>query len=240
MRKLHVQPHMMEQVYNTILNAICDGQLAPGERLAQESVAEQLNVSRQPVGQALMLLKSQGFVCKAGRRGLMVTPLEEDFVRSLYEFRGALDRLAAKQAAGNAVSQDIARARRATTLDQKTATDGSISKSIAADMDFHRLIYELSGNAILADTMHPYLHHFRRVMSAVLRINGYGKNVWTEHDSILDAIAEGDAEKAEALAGKHVEAASTSLQRELNKQTHTKATGLYETAGLQTRDTFEN
>ena len=99
MHKLHVQPRMMEQVYGTILDAICDGRLAPGERLAQEGIAEKLNVSRQPVGQALMLLKSQGFVCKSGRRGLMVSPLEEDFVRSLYEFRCALDRLAARLAA---------------------------------------------------------------------------------------------------------------------------------------------
>jgi len=240
LRKLHVQPHMMEQVYSTILNAICDGQLAPGERLAQEGVAEQLNVSRQPVGQALMLLKSQGFVCKAGRRGLMVTPLEEDFVRSLYEFRGALDRLAARQAATNAASRDIARAKRTTALDQKTATDASISKSIAADMDFHRLIYELSGNAILADTMQPYLNHFRRIMSAVLRINGYSKNVWVEHAAILDAIAKGDAEKAEALAGEHAEAASTSLQRELNKQTYAKAAPIDKAAYLQIRNTFGN
>lgn len=218
MRKLHVQPRMMEQVYGTILDAICDGRLAPGERLAQEGIAEQLNVSRQPVGQALMLLKSQGFVCKAGRRGLMVSPLEEDFVRSLYEFRSALDRLAARLAAGNASPQAIARGKRILANGQKAIANGSISKLIAADMEFHRLIYELSGNAIIAETMSLYLNHLRRVMSAVLRIEGYGGNVWMEHDAILDAIAQGDAETAEALAARHAERASKSLQHVLNEQ----------------------
>ncbi|MEQ9042502.1 MAG: GntR family transcriptional regulator [Alphaproteobacteria bacterium] len=218
MRKLLVQPQMMERVYTVILDSICDGRLPPGERLAQESIAEQLNVSRQPVGQALMLLKSQGFVCKFGRRGLMVSPLEEDFVRSLYEFRGALDQLAARLAADRATSQDITRGKRILAQGQRAILNGSISKLIATDMEFHRLIYELSGNAIIADTMNLYLNHLRRVMSAVLRIEGYGTNVWTEHDAILDAIAAGDAEQAEALARKHVEAASAKLQRVLCEQ----------------------
>jgi len=217
-RKLLVQPHIMEQVYTTILDSICDGRLPPGERLAQEGIAEQLNVSRQPVGQALMLLKSQGFVCKAGRRGLMVSPLEENFVRSLYEFRGALDRLAARLAAENATAQDVARGKRIVAQGQRAITNGSVSKLIAADMEFHRLIYELSGNAIIADTMSLYLNHLRRVMSAVLRIEGYGESVWMEHDAILDAIVEGDVEKTETLAGKHVEAASNKLQRVLREQ----------------------
>lgn len=215
MHKLHVQPRMMEQVYGTILDAICDGRLPPGERLAQEGIAEKLNVSRQPVGQALMLLKSQGFVCKSGRRGLMVSPLEEDFVRSLYEFRCALDRLAARLAATNATPHDIAHGKRIVAQGKKALANGSVAKLIAADMEFHRLIYELSGNVIIAETMSLYLNHLRRVMSAVLRIEGYGENVWMEHDAILDAIAEGDAEKAEAIASGHVESASKSLQHVL-------------------------
>lgn len=218
MRKLLVQPRMMEQVYTTVLDSICDGRLPPGERLAQESIAEQLNVSRQPVGQALMLLKSQGFVCKSGRRGLMVSPLEGGFVRSLYEFRSALDRLAARLAARHATAQDVARGKRIVAQGQKAIANGSVAKLIAADMEFHRLIYELSGNTIVADTMRLYLNHLRRVMSAVLRIEGYGESVWMEHDAILDAIAEGDAEAAEALAQKHVEAASEKLQHVLHKQ----------------------
>lgn len=216
---------MMEQVYSTMLDAICDGRLAPGERLAQENIAEQLNVSRQPVGQALMLLKSQGFVCRSGRRGLMVSPLEEDFVRSLYEFRGALDRLAARLAASRASEADIAHGKRIVAQGQKAIANGSIAKLIAADMEFHRLIYELSGNAIIADTMSLYLNHLRRVMSAVLRIEGYGENVWMEHDAILNAIAEGDAEKAETLAQRHVEEASTSLRHVLRKQEQKDAAG---------------
>ena len=87
MESLQPSPTIVEQVHRTILDAICDGRLEPGERLTQESVARKLAVSRQPVGQALLLLKQQKFVSEAGRRGLMVAPLDRDFMRSIYELR---------------------------------------------------------------------------------------------------------------------------------------------------------
>lgn len=70
---------LLEQTYRAILSAICDGTLAPGEKLTQERVAERLNVSRQPVAQALALLKTQGFVQETGRRGLAVSHLDPVF-----------------------------------------------------------------------------------------------------------------------------------------------------------------
>ena len=69
-------PDLTEQVYQRLLNAICDGELVPGARLTQEELAASLDVSRQPVLQALRLLKKDGFVIDAGRRGLRVAPLE--------------------------------------------------------------------------------------------------------------------------------------------------------------------
>ena len=64
-------PDLTEQVYQRLLYAICDGELAPA-RLTQEDLAATLGVSRQPVLQALRLLKKEGFVSDAGRRGLRV------------------------------------------------------------------------------------------------------------------------------------------------------------------------
>ena len=62
-------PDLTEQVYQRLLYAICDGELAPGARLTQEELAAALGVSRQPILQALRLLKKDGFVSDAGRRG---------------------------------------------------------------------------------------------------------------------------------------------------------------------------
>src|SRR5260221_8934595 len=99
MEKLHLQPDLVDRAHRAILDAICDGTLQPGSRLTQEELAERLGVSRQPVMQALILLKRQGFVCDAGRRGVMVAPLDPELVLNLYAIRAALDGLAAHEAA---------------------------------------------------------------------------------------------------------------------------------------------
>src|SRR5262245_48888204 len=74
--RIATAPDLTEQVYQRLLHAICDGELAAGARLTQEELAAVLGVSRQPVLQALRLLKKDGFVIDAGRRGLQVAPLE--------------------------------------------------------------------------------------------------------------------------------------------------------------------
>jgi DNA-binding GntR family transcriptional regulator len=72
--KLEAAPDLVDQVYRALLDAISDGSLAPGQRITQEDIAERLAVSRQPVLQALRLLKKDGFVLDAPGRGVQVAP----------------------------------------------------------------------------------------------------------------------------------------------------------------------
>src|SRR5262247_2768006 len=99
LERIDGRPELSQQVYQQLLAAICEGRLAPGARVTQEELAASLNVSRQPVHQALRLLKSDGFVVDAGRRGLMVAPLEGAALEQLYQVRAVLDGLAARLAA---------------------------------------------------------------------------------------------------------------------------------------------
>ena len=73
--KLQSTPDLVDQVYRSLLDAISEGSLAPGERITQEDIADKLAVSRQPVLQALRLLKKDGFVQDAPGRGLLVLTL---------------------------------------------------------------------------------------------------------------------------------------------------------------------
>jgi len=209
---LQPAPTIVEQVYRTILDAICDGRLAPGERLTQESVAEKLAVSRQPVGQALLLLKQQKFVSEAGRRGLMVAPLDRDFMRSIYELRLGIDPLAAALAARNAAGADIARGERIIAAGRDAVRHNSIAELIAADMQFHMYLYELSGNRLFVDLMTELWNHLRRAMREVLQHREYRRAIWIEHEQILRAVAGGDVEAAAALTRAHLEHAAVNVQ----------------------------
>jgi DNA-binding GntR family transcriptional regulator len=212
MESLAPQPTMVEQAYRAILDAICDGTLEPGERLTQESVAQKLSVSRQPVGQALLLLKQQKFLVDAGRRGLMVAPLDRDFMRWIYELRIGLEPLAASLAATRATADQLERGDALVASGQKLVRAGSIGELIAADMAFHMYLYEASGNQLFVDTMGQLWNHLRRAMREVLQHREYRKAIWTEHAHIQRAIAQHDAAGAAAMVRAHLSHAAVSVQ----------------------------
>jgi DNA-binding GntR family transcriptional regulator len=84
MSQLQTQPTLVEQVVNAIVSEIVDGELPANARLIQDELAKAYGVSRQPVQQALLLLRDRGLVREAPGRGLIVSPLDVGFVRNLY------------------------------------------------------------------------------------------------------------------------------------------------------------
>lgn len=208
MENLEPSRTLAERAYHSILEAICEGRITPGEPLTQGAIAEKLNVSRIPVAQALQTLKHQNFVHEGGRRSLFVAPLEPKFFSAIYQFRSAVDPLAAELAAKNTTPEAIVQGNRILWSGERAMSAGSVSKLVAADMEFHMLIYRLSGNYLIAETMELYWNHLRRGMAEVLRTRRYRDNVWAEHAAIFKAIAAGDALQAKELTLQHVQAAS--------------------------------
>ena len=199
----------MAAVHATILDAICSGMFPPGTRLGQEWLAERFGVSRQPVAQALALMKAQGFVTDVGRRGLMVNSLTSDYVSSIYEVRGALDALAARLAAANCRSADQRASARAAFDRLLAAGDAAIASKavtdlIAADVAFHSYIYTLSKNSVISETMEPLWSRMRWVMSAYLREHDWAKGTWGEHRRIIEAILAADPQAAAAAVDAHL------------------------------------
>jgi len=215
MDAITTQPSIVEQAYRSILDAICDGRLPPGERLTQESIAAKLSVSRQPVGQALLMLKQQKFLIEAGRQGLMVAPLDTDLVRCIYEVRLAIDPFAAALAARRATAREIAHAHGIIADGGRAMRERSIEKLIAADMQFHMHVYEMSNNVLCVEMMSQFWNHLRRSMREVLLHRDYRKQVWTEHADMLRAISEHNAGAASALARAHLDNAARHVQLDL-------------------------
>lgn len=209
--QLQIAPDLVDQVYNALLNAISVGEMAPGARLTQEELAEQLAVSRQPVLQALRLLKRDGLVVDAPGRGLMVAPLDRDLIAQLYEVRSVLDGLAARQAALAKAKIDraiIARGR-------KVVAGEKVGEMVDIDIAFHQAIYAASRNPLIAQSAGQHWVHIRRASGAMLQLAGARATIWDEHEEILQAIERGDAARAERLARGHCEAASVHLCKQL-------------------------
>jgi DNA-binding GntR family transcriptional regulator len=208
---IDLAPDLTDQVYERLLGAICSGTLRPGTRLTQEELAASLNVSRQPVLQALRLLKREGVVVDAGRRGLAVAPVDPDLIAQIYQVRGALEALAARLAARTRSRLDpslIARGREAVAA-------GDTAGLIEADLAFHHALYAASGNALIQESAGRHWHHVQRAMGASLQHDGVRRNVWDEHQAILEAVNAADAPRAERLARQHCENAGRELHAAL-------------------------
>jgi DNA-binding GntR family transcriptional regulator len=215
MDSLPRQASVLDSVYAAIRDAVCDGELAPGARITQDEIAERLGVSRQPVVQALVLLKSQGFFREAGRRGLIVTPVSADTVRAIYELRGSLDETAARLAAQRAKPDDLCEGWDILAKGEQLLQRGDIRDLVKCDMAFHEFIYGLSRNPLIQQALEPHLHHLRRVMMVVVEAASYRARLWQEHAEILRAIADRDPDQAGAVSRDHVTAASAEIQEKL-------------------------
>ena len=207
--RLEAAPDLADQVYRTLVDAIGDGNLPPGQRLTQEDIAAKLAVSRQPVLQALRLLKADGLVQDAPGRGLQVAPLDAELIASVYQVRAALDRLAARLAAMQRASIDP----RLIDHGRKAARGRDIRAMIDADLAFHQAIYAASGNPLIEPSALVHWRHVRRAMGASLQRLPMRETVWDEHQAIAAAIAAGKADRAEALISAHDERASEHMTR---------------------------
>lgn len=214
MKALQPEPTLVEKVHKAILAEIAAGKLPAGTRLIQEQIAQELGVSRQPIQQALTLLKQQGLLQDAPGRGLLVVPLDLDHVRQMYDIRAVLEGLAFAKAAELGSQRMRDKGPALIRSGRKAAADGSVNKMIAADMDFHDFIYELSGNPMVASSMEMHWTYIQRVMGEVLMRDEKPRDIWDQHEELMDVVAKGKSKEAERLARRHIlEAADFMIER---------------------------
>jgi DNA-binding GntR family transcriptional regulator len=220
LEQLQTVPALIDQVHDRLVAAITSGDLAPGQRLTQESVAEMLGVSRQPVSHALQILKRRGLLIEHGKRGLAVAPLERERIMRLYQIREMLDGLAARLAAerchsGHAPGVAIEALKQALEAGRQLQPSANISALVAADVAFHSCLHELSGNPEIAHTIAEQWPQFMRSMGFVLGADDRAAGIWSEHAAIVDAVLSGKADLAEGLARAHAHNAALQAATEL-------------------------
>lgn len=218
---LQIAPSLADQIYDAIVDEICDGRLAAEIHLVQERLAERFGVSRQPIQQAMARLKADGMVEERGKRGLFVTRLDPERMQEHYGVRAALERWAARTAAQRLAGDPALAARvvaeGAAILKEGEAAiaAGNFAEQVRLDSAFHFMIYAASGNPMIANTAEPHWRFLRRAMYDVPRRAQAPAEVWRQHAAIFEAVAAGDSDLAEERAGTHVELAATLLAKVL-------------------------
>lgn len=217
MRPVAAAQSRTEQVYDMIRDSICTGELASGTHLVQEELALTLGVSRQPIQQAMLLLKNDGLVVEVGARGLYVAPLDAGAVIHHYQIRIVLDQLAAQlicQRIAHApdFGDELRRLAEPILVEGENArTEGSAALAVSHDVKFHSFLYEMSGNPFIVSTAEPHWNYLRRVMIAVLLHAERGEIVWSQHRDILTTLLTGNTADSQAIVADHVLGAQTAL-----------------------------
>jgi DNA-binding GntR family transcriptional regulator len=208
MKVLSPTPNLVEQVKDALIHEIASGQLKPGERIIQEQIAQALGVSRQPVQQALLLLRNQGVLRDAQGRGLIVSPLDPDQVKHVYQIRAAIEGLACQLAAQHTSAATRVQGAALIEAGRAAVAAGSVPEMITADIRFHRFICDLAGNPLIAPAMATHLTYTQRAMGEVLMQDQSPRDIWDQHAAIMNAIGAGQAEQARALVEEHLGQAS--------------------------------
>ena len=194
------------EVHDRLRARILSGALRDGERIVERDLAEEYGVSRGPIRDALRLLESEGLVVTAPRRGTRVAALTAADAVEIFAMRAALEPLAVRFLIDQHDPAHFARLEEHLTRLENAAKANDWPAAVALDMEFHGLIFELSGQRRLQKVWEsmrvPLLQLF-----AMLR-QGYASidQVPTRHREYFESIAGGDAEAAQAAAHEHVTA----------------------------------
>lgn len=193
-----------DSVYELIRDDIISGRLPANSRLVVAELAQRHNSSTNPIREALQMLRGEGFVIMSANRGARVRPIDQDFVRDIYEIGVLIEPALTRWFVGMATQQDI---------EQLEAIQAEIEENNFADpfrhseLDtrFHTIMYERHYNRQAAELWWKY----REVLRAVSRRFDFTlarrAQVMREHRELIQLIKNGEADKAAALVAQHVD-----------------------------------
>ena len=200
------------RVADHLRRAILSGEMAPGDWIRQEEVAERLGSSRLPVREALRMLEAEGLTEHQPRRGARVPSLTMHEVDVIYRMRERLEPLALTESMPNLRPSALARL---TELQGRIERNDDVDHFLDLDREFHLLSYSGCGIDPLMSMVTRLWNSTQHYRRAYVSLAGPGR-AWVinaEHRLLLDAIERGDATDAERHLCGHIRRTRTELDQ---------------------------
>ena len=191
--------------------AILAGDMAPGQRLVEEELAAMLGVTRASLRAALFDLTSEGLVERIPNRGARVRVVTLDEAVAITECRMTLEGLCAAKAAERITARDAARLRQLGAEMARSITDGEPLKYSALNHELHRLVREISGQAVAADLLERLNGQLVRHQFQLSLRPGRPQASLPEHLAIIAAITGRRPAQAEEATRRHLRSVITAL-----------------------------
>ncbi len=207
---------LVDEVADELRERIYSGSYALGAKLRQEELAEDLQVSRTPLREALRVLESEGLLHSEPGRGVRVVPADVNKFLSAYQLREVIDGLAARlaasspDAAGQAALTEMIERQRA-ALDPWTPPEYT-----RENVAFHTAVMALAANEYVA-AQAPIVRMTSQVFTPVAILEAaHAARAVDQHTEIAAAIVARDPEEAERLARAHIRSTIDRLTRKQN------------------------
>lgn len=203
--KLQNYQPLRDVVFEHLRNSILNGDLKPGERMMEVQLAEQLGVSRTPVREAIRKLELEGLVVMVARKGAYVADISVKDILDVLEVRSVLEGLAASLAAERMTEDELDELELISYHFKRCVENGDKEGMIEKDRQFHdRILYSTRNPKLIqiAQGLQEKVHRFR-----ITYFSEYTRSleIMSEHQAILEAIANRDAATAQKEAQLHVD-----------------------------------
>ena len=192
------------KIRDSLEQRIVEGELNNGKRLDETELSGFYGVSRTPVREALQRLAESGLAEHLPRRGTFVRSPSLSQLVEMFEVMAELECMAIRLAARRATSNDIDALEKDNETCRAAVAANDTKKYYEINARLHGRIYQMSGNSFLANEarrLHDRLRPFRRLQ---LRVRGRMEESMAEHDIILAALRDGDADRAMETMKKHI------------------------------------
>ena len=197
--------NLTEQVHAVIKQRITSGYYAQGDRLVERTLAEEFDVSKTPVREALAQLEREKLVIRIPDRGIEVRTLSLEEMEYILDLRALLEGFFTRKAATRMTESDLKELRDVLAEAAQAVEECNYEKYKEKDIQFHRIIRNRSGNAIAGEIMSSLEDQIHLLMTTSVHLPGRAKESILCHHEILAAIECGDADASERAARKHIE-----------------------------------
>lgn len=207
---------LAEKIFNELTTAIVLGELKPDEKLSEQALVNRYGGSRAPIREAIQKLESKSLVVRVPNAGARVVSLSLAELKDIYEVRLELESMAARLAAERMSDEEIADlyGLLAEHKDNIDADSGLSYYQKAGDLDFHYRIIQGSKNTRLHQMLCDELYHLVRMYRYQTSTHASRPaRALIEHQRIVEAIANRDAQLAELLMRRHIQTSITNLEK---------------------------
>ncbi|MDA8292242.1 MAG: GntR family transcriptional regulator [Actinomycetota bacterium] len=209
---------LWQRVYDHLRDEIRQQRLLPGTVLSEVALSEELGVSRGPIREAMGRLASEGLVTIRPRRGAVVRSLTAEELVDAYQVREALESMAVRLAVPRLTKPDLALLEAHVDQMDAHSDGGDLRLFFEANVAFHNLFCELSGNRKLHQVHTTLMGEIGGFQDRTVSLRGNPSRSVTEHRRILAAARRRDADKAAELAAAHVRVPSERLRLHLSER----------------------